>query len=178
MSIFIFSCLLRQFNPRSTYGNASAVAEQVAAYQSQPNLLLWYTADEPDGSLDPPSLATDSYSIIASADPYHPVSLVLNCQDYMFGAYAAGADIVLQDTYEIGANTTWSLVWDTPCTVDFGVCGCDNCKGVLEDVSDRVDEFLQRLDILGWELQKTVWSVPQGFGEAKYVCFVSMPRRG
>jgi len=37
--------------------------------------------------------------------------------------YASGADIVMQDAYPVGINATWSIVWDTPCTVDFGDCG-------------------------------------------------------
>lgn len=55
---------------------------------------------------------------------YHPVSLVLNCQDYYYPEYSAGADILLQDTYVVGNNVTYSTEWDTPCTPDYGDCGC------------------------------------------------------
>jgi hypothetical protein len=77
---------------------------------------------------------------------YHPVSLVLNCENYYYADYASGADILLQaslrvcvcsaqshltisqDTYMIGNNVTWSSQWNTTCTPDYGDCGCDNCK--------------------------------------------------
>jgi len=65
----------------------------------------------------------------------------------------------------IGNNVTWSNEWNTPCTPDYGDCGCDNCKGVFEDISNRMDEYTQRMQILGWELEKSLWAVPQGFGE-------------
>ena len=32
----------------------------------------------------------------------------------------------------------------TVCTPDYGDCGCDNCKGVFEDISNRMDEFALR----------------------------------
>lgn len=37
--------------------------------------------------------------------------------------YTSGADIVMQDTYMIGNNVTFSTQWDTPCTEDYGDCG-------------------------------------------------------
>lgn len=81
---------------------------------------------------------------------YHPVSLALNCQNYyftyvislhilvgdpnlsLFRQYASGADILMQDVYMIGNNVTWSTVWGTPCTEDFGVCGYVSLK--VDDV--------------------------------------------
>lgn len=41
---------------------------------------------------------------------------------------------------------------------------CDNCEGKFEDISNRMDEFRDRLSINGWERTKAVWTVPQGFG--------------
>lgn len=70
----------------------------------------------------------------------------------------------MQDTYPIGTNMSFSVEWHTPCTPDFGDCGCDNCIGEFEDISARMDEFAQRLHILGEERTKTVWAVPQAFG--------------
>jgi hypothetical protein len=96
------------------------------------------------------------------------VSLVLNCQDYYYPVYAAGADILLQDTYPIGNNVTWSNQFNTPCTPDYGDCGCDNCRGNLTDISDRMDTFATRDQILGWDTTKSVWAVPQGFGNETY----------
>lgn len=55
----------------------------------------------------------------------------------------------------------------TPCTVDYGCCGCDDCKGVFEDISDRMDLFAYRLWVNGWDRTKAVWTVPQGFGGAE-----------
>jgi hypothetical protein len=144
--------------------NATSVTEQVNRIKSRPNLLLWYTADEPDGTSDPLDATTTAYDLIHSLDGYHPVSLVLNCQDHQFTAYTAGTDIVMQDTYMIGNNATWSNEWNTSCTPDFGDCGCDNCKGEFEDISVRMDSFKERLDVLGWDRTKAVWTVPQAFG--------------
>lgn len=53
----------------------------------------------------------------------------------------------------------------TVCTKDYGDCGCDNCKGDFEDISDRMDEFAERLWAEGWERTKAVWTVPQAFGD-------------
>lgn len=89
--------------------NGTSVTAQVNDIKSRPNLLLWYTADEPDGTSDPLSATADSYDLITSLDGgpsssaaktggigYHPVSLVLNCENFEFTAYTSGADIVMQ----------------------------------------------------------------------------------
>jgi len=144
------------------------VEEEVPRIKSRKNLLLWYTADEPDGWGDPLDATTLAYDKIYDLDGYHPVSLVLNCQDYQFEAYAAGTDIIMQDAYTIGINATYSVVWDTVCTPDFGDCGCDNCVGEFEDISRRVDQFGDRLGALGWERTKAIWTVPQAFGGSSY----------
>ncbi|KAE9398660.1 hypothetical protein BT96DRAFT_940044 [Gymnopus androsaceus JB14] len=41
------------YNMRLTYMNDTSVTEQVNQIKSRPNLLLWYSADEPDGTSDP-----------------------------------------------------------------------------------------------------------------------------
>ncbi|KDQ56015.1 hypothetical protein JAAARDRAFT_158780 [Jaapia argillacea MUCL 33604] len=156
------------YDMRWTYTNLTNVTTQVSTYSNRTNLLLWYTADEPDGWGDPLNATTLAYEAIREVDPYHPVALVLNCQDYYFWDYAAGADILMQDTYMIGINATWSNTWNTPCTPDYGDCGCDNCVGEYEDISNRMDEFAYRLNYLGWELDKSVWTVPQAFGNDEY----------
>jgi hypothetical protein len=89
---------------------------------------------------------------------------VLNCENYFYQEYAAGADILLQDTYVVGNNVTWSSQWNTACTPEYGDCGCDNCAGNFTDVSHRMDTFANRDRALGWELTKAAWTVPQGFG--------------
>ncbi|KAF8637158.1 hypothetical protein AX17_003062 [Amanita inopinata Kibby_2008] len=164
--------LYLMYDMRNTYRNSTSVTTQVNHIKSRPNLLLWYTADEPDGTSDPLTATVTASNLITSLDGgdgvggagYHPVSLVLNCENYHFTEYTSGSDIVMQDAYMIGNNVTFSTVWRTPCTPDYGDCGCDNCQGSFEDISTRMDEFRERLFINGWERTKAVWTVPQGFG--------------
>ncbi|KAH9956086.1 hypothetical protein BC827DRAFT_1157943 [Russula dissimulans] len=150
------------------YQNLTAVTEQVLHFRNRTNLLLYYTADEPDGYGDPhfsPGLAA---AHISSLDPYRPSFLVFNCQDYFFADYAAGTPVLMQDTYPIGINATYSVVWDTPCTPIQGACGCDNCVGNFEDIRNRMIDSATRLEVLGWERSNTLWTVPQGFGAAQH----------
>jgi hypothetical protein len=156
------------YDMRSNYQNLSAVAQQVNTYASIPNLLNWETAHEPDGNSDPQNAAQATYDLIYQLDGYHPVSIVLNCQDYNFSPYVNGADIVLEDAYPIGINGTWSAVWHTECTPDFGHCGCDNCDGGLWDVKARIQTYKDRLNILGFDRTKSVWTTPQAFGSGAY----------
>jgi hypothetical protein len=156
------------YDMRSNYQNLSAVAQQVNTYASIPNLLNWETAHEPDGNSDPQNAAQATYDLIYQLDGYHPVSIVLNCQDYNFSPYVNGADIVLEDAYPIGINGTWSAVWNTECTPDFGHCGCDNCDGGLWDVKARIQTYKDRLNILGFDRTKSVWTTPQAFGSGAY----------
>ncbi|ELU43600.1 hypothetical protein AG1IA_02372 [Rhizoctonia solani AG-1 IA] len=152
-----------------TYKNLTGVRSEVESIKKRKNILTWYTADEPDGwedSLDAPLKAAE---LINELDGYHPVALVLNCQDYYFAEYTAGSQIILQDTYPIGVNATWSTVWNTPCTPELGDCGCDNCEGRLEDIADRVDQYRDRLVWQGRTRDAVVWSVPQAFGEERWV---------
>lgn len=72
--------------------NATAVTEQVNSIKSRPNLLVWYTGDEPDGTSDPLDATLKSSNLIQSLDGgdgqggagYHPISLVLNCENYFY----------------------------------------------------------------------------------------------
>lgn len=61
-----------------------------------------------DGHEDDPDAPSKSYAFIKSLDPYHPISLCLNCQNYYFQKYSAGTDIILADVYPIGTNTSHS----------------------------------------------------------------------
>lgn len=168
--------LYLMYDMRGTYQDSASVTSQVNHVKSRTNLLLWYTADEPDGTTDPLDATVKASNLITSLDGadgiggagYHPVSLVLNCQDYFFSSYTEGCDIVMQDTYMVGNNVTFSTVWGTPCTTDYGDCGCDNCHGRFEDISDRMDQFAERLFDNGWDRTKAVWTVPQGFGNETY----------
>ena len=149
--------------------NSTSVTEQVTSLRNRTNLLLYYTADEPDGSGDPLAAPASAAALINSLDPYRPSSLVLDCQDYFFSDYAAGTPILMQDAYPIGINPNYSVTYNTPCTTEQGCCGCDNCVGDFEDIRNRMDDFAMRLEALGWERSKSVWTVPQGFGSAEYV---------
>ena len=80
--------------------------------------------------------------------------------------YAAGAEIVLSDVYPISTNTSFSTVYETVCNTTYGCCGCDNCNGTFEDISDRLDDFAHFDDLLGWP--KTHWSAPQAFGNETF----------
>ena len=86
---YLYFLLLRN------YKNLTAVAQQVNTYASIPNLLNWETAHEPDGNSDPHNATQQTYDLIYQMDGYHPISIVLNCEDYDFSPYVTGADIVL-----------------------------------------------------------------------------------
>ena len=149
--------------------NATAVTEQVTSIMNRPNLLVYYTADEPDGSEDPTYAPAVAAALIKSLDPYRPASVCLNCQNYLFDRYAFGSPIVMPDVYPIGINPNYSVMYDTPCSVDQGCCGCDNCAGDFEDIRNRLEDFAQQLQWLGWDRNTTLWDVPQGFGAQQYV---------
>jgi len=179
------------YDMRWTYMNSTSVTEQVNALKNRPNLLLWYTGDEPDGTSDPLDATTKAYDLIYSLDGYHPVSLVLNCQDYYWVDYTAGTDIVMHDVYMVGNNVSYSNQWNTVCTPDYGDCGCDNCVsipagdsaavppnstlppgpvpansgiGTYFNIANRGSSFESRLDVTGWRRSKAIWTVPQAFG--------------
>ncbi|KAE9385928.1 hypothetical protein BT96DRAFT_1088089, partial [Gymnopus androsaceus JB14] len=86
------------YDLRLTY---MSVTEQVNQIKSRPNLLLWYSADEPDGTHDPLNATSLAQSLITSLDGsdgnggagYHPVSLVLNCENFFWSEYASDADV-------------------------------------------------------------------------------------
>ncbi|TFY61407.1 hypothetical protein EVJ58_g4519 [Rhodofomes roseus] len=156
------------YDMRWTYQNDTSVAEQVNMVKNSPALLLWYTGDEPDGTSDPLNATAHAYDLIYELDGYHPVSLCLNCFDYYWTEYTSGTDIVMQDTYMISNNVTWSVEWDTTCNTTYGDCGCDDCLGNFEDISTRMDNFAYRLWATGWDTTKSVWTVPQGFGGGEY----------
>lgn len=188
------------YSLRDTYRNSTGIIEQVTAFKDRPNLLTWYTADEPDGADDPLDDTKIAYDLIYNLDGYHPVSLVLNCENYYWPEYAAGTDIVMLDVYTIGNNVSFSTLWGTVCTPDYGDCGCDNCVsipagdsaavppnsslppgpvpansgvGTYFNIVDRVSSYRNRLQVLGWERSKIVWSVPQAFGSGEYVvCYI------
>lgn len=155
-----------QYDVRWDYSNLTTMIDQVTRLRSHPSILLWYTGDEPDGKSDPLNSTAIAYDTIRSLDLYHPVSLALNCYNFYYQDYAAGAEIILSDVYPISTNTSWSTVYETPCNNTYGCCGCDDCNGVFEDISDRLDNFAHFDEVLGW--QKTHWSAPQVFGNETF----------
>ncbi len=123
----------------------------------------------PDGHQDPFNATVLAYNLIRKLDPYHPVAVVLNCQNYYFGPYTVGADIIMEDVYPIGTNSTFSK-WGTACNATLGDCGCDNCLGgahAVQDVSDRLDVLARYEAWLGlWP--KTKIHNPQSFNGEGY----------
>ena len=116
---------------------------------------------------DPLNATKITYDLIKSLDPWHPVSLCLNCHNYYFEEYTSGADIIMTDPYPIAVNTSWSEPYDTVCNTTYGCCGCDDCSGDFEDVSGRLDLYSQYQDILDLP-QKPLWGVPQAFGNETF----------
>jgi hypothetical protein len=124
------------------------------------------TASRPDGWQKPFNATTNAQALIHQLDPYHPVAVTLNCQDYYFGAYSIGADILMEDVYPIAINSTYSK-WNTTCNITLGDCGCDNCEGNVQDVSSRLDDLSTYEYWLGrWPLPK--FHNPQVFHGENY----------
>lgn len=87
--------------------------------------------------------------------------MTLNCQNFYFDEYTAGAEIIMEDAYPIGINSSFSK-WGTPCNATYGDCGCDNCQGNVQDVSSRLDTLARYETWLGlWP--KTKAHNPQTF---------------
>lgn len=157
------------YDMRHTYSNASAVRAEVQAVQSRPSLLLYYTADEPDGTSDPLSAPRDAASLIRTLDPYRPVSLALNCADFHYAEYTRGADLILADPYPIAVDTAFSTVYGTVCNATYGCCGCDNCAGAgVADVRDRLDAYARHERVVNASPPRPRWLVPQAFGNESF----------
>lgn len=171
LNLFLDKCdeigLWLMYDMRWTYQNATAVEEQVNMLKSRKSMLLWYTGDEPDGNSDPLNATSIAYNQIKLLDPWHPVSLCLNCYNFYYKEYSSGADIILEDVYPIAVNTSYSEVYGTVCNTTYGCCGCDDCKGNFDDISDRLDTFTQYQEWIGGP-PKSFWGVPQAFGNESF----------
>ncbi|KAH8879649.1 hypothetical protein GQ53DRAFT_800146 [Thozetella sp. PMI_491] len=155
-----------QYDLRDGYKNLTYVEQQVTAARDAEALFSYWTADEPDGWQDPFNGTVLARDLIRKLDPYHPVAVVLNCQNFYFKEYTAGADIIMTDPYPIGINSTFSK-WGTACNTTLGDCGCDNCQGNVQDVSRRFDDFSKYERWLGlWP--KTKIFNPQSFHGEDY----------
>ena len=160
--------LLNIYDMRYSYLNATQVNDQVSMWKNRSTLLMWYTGDEPDGTSIPLMRPWSHTTNLNPLIPIHPVSLVLNCQDYYYAEYASGAEIIFEDAYPVGINATWSVRWDTPCNLTYGDCGCDNCIGTLTDVSTRLDQFTNYQANIDGQGSKPNWAVLQAFGNDEY----------
>lgn len=154
------------YSLRDNYKNLSYVRANVLAARGADALFAYWSADEPDGWQDPFSAPRAAYDLIRALDPYHPVAVTLNCQDYYFAQYSAPADLLMADVYPVGINATWSK-WGTACNATHGDCGCDNCAGTVQDVPDRLERWRRHAALLGrWE--KPVLFNPQSFHGEDY----------
>ncbi|PSN65469.1 hypothetical protein BS50DRAFT_622672 [Corynespora cassiicola Philippines] len=167
------------YDMRHTYKNNTSITTQLSRLQHHPSLLLYYTADEPDGWCDPLDATSTSYNHIRTIDPYHPVSLVLNCANFHFQEYTSGADIILEDAYPIAVDTAFSSVYNTNCNETYGDCGCDNChandpafpayvSNPFLDIAERTQSMYKFQEWIAGSLapgqeRKPVWGVPQAF---------------
>jgi hypothetical protein len=162
------------YDMRHTYKNSTSVAVQLSRLQHHPSLLLYYTADEPDGWSDALNATQLGYKTIKRIDPYHPVSLASNCANFHFEEYSAGADVILEDTYPVAVNTSFSTVYNTVCNETYGDCGCDGCHAndpafpdyvtnPFKDIVERVENLQRYQEWIGAHAKKPIWGVPQAF---------------
>lgn len=160
--------LFNIYDMRFAFQNATRISDQVEMWKNRTTLLMWYTADEPDGWVYALNSTKLAYDQLKTLDPYHPVSLVLNCQNFYYEEYASGADIIYEDAYPVGINATWSIPFGIPCNTTYGDCGCDNCIGALTDVSTRLDDLQNYQANLKGQGKKPSWAVVQAFGAQEY----------
>jgi hypothetical protein len=154
------------YSLRDFYKNITLVRSNVLSARDAEGLFAYWSADEPDGWQDPFSAPQAVYDLIRALDPYHPVAVTLNCQNYYFAEYSSPADILMADVYPMGINATWSK-WATECNATHGDCGCDNCEGTVQDVPDRLDLWRTLEGWLGrWH--KPVVFNPQAFHGEDY----------
>lgn len=123
------------------------IEDFVALLKDHPALLGYYIADEPDGQGINPLWIKDTYDLLKTLDPYHPVTLVLNCMEnpqYTTEDFMHFAEIIMSDPYPIGLRNK---------------VGCDTCEGSVFDAAKRADKYMADLDG-----RKPFWMIPQAFG--------------
>lgn len=160
--------LLNIYSLQFAYQNRTRIENQVNLWKNRNTLFSYHIADEPDGWYHPVEKTRLAYDQIKKLDPYHPIQLVLNCQNFHYTEYASGADIILEDAYPIGTNPYHSVLWDTPCNSTYGDCGIDNGKGEIKDVADRMDSlylYQSQIEHAGW---KPIWPTIQEFEKQDY----------
>ncbi|POS85869.1 hypothetical protein EPUL_003253 [Erysiphe pulchra] len=160
--------LLNIYSLQFAYQNRTRIENQVNLWKNRNTLFSYHIADEPDGWHHPIENTRLAYDQIKKLDPYHPIQLVLNCENFYYTDYASGADIILEDAYPIGTNPYHSVLWDTPCNSTYGDCGIDNGKGEIKDIADRIDSlyfYQNHIENVGW---KPIWSTIQEFEKQDY----------
>ncbi|RUS16246.1 hypothetical protein BC937DRAFT_91450 [Endogone sp. FLAS-F59071] len=147
-----------QISFRYDYTDLKTVVSDVKRWMSSDAVLTWYSTDEPDGTQWISNKPTvNVYNAIKAADPYHPVSLVLNCQKSA-GYYTTTSDIYGTDVYPIGISTKG-------CNATSGDCGCDFCTGSLtEDIISRTNKYWSDYAAQGVQ-SVPVWMVLQAFSD-------------
>ena len=129
------------------------IERYAALVGAHPALLAYYIADEPDGNgkgLDPSWLA-DTADRLRALDPYHPISLVLNCEQHPYRTiqdYAPHADIMMNDPYCLGLRNP---------------VGCDTCEGHVRDYARRVQLYKANVSEA-----MPFWIIPQTFGSEQH----------
>jgi hypothetical protein len=142
--ILDLSGIVQTPNTPSKFGTITHI---VNAFKDHTALLSYYIADEPDGPQQDPQWMIQPYNLIKKLDPYHPVTIVLNCQ-YGVNNYTAATDILMTDPYPIGLLRP---------------VGCDYCKGEPKDVWQRVMVYKEQL-----RGAMPLWLVLQAFGGAEH----------
>ncbi|MFN8209583.1 MAG: hypothetical protein U0T33_01270 [Bacteroidales bacterium] len=107
---------------------------EIKTFMDHPALLAWYIADEPTGNHVSPEFIEETYKLVRSIDPWHPVSVVFMAPFRSARDYARGTDIAMADPYPVPERPV----------------------SVVGDVTSLLsNEF---------EGEKPVWIVPQAFG--------------
>ncbi|KAG6377717.1 hypothetical protein JVT61DRAFT_14488 [Boletus reticuloceps] len=157
------------YDMRSDYRNLTAVTQQVQAYSSLPNLLLWETAHEPDGNADPFGAARSTYDLIYEMDGYHPISIVLNCEVKCCIAVLRRVQISCSKTHTLSALMRLSRLYgilNAPPTLVTAAVTTVRAAFTISRLASRASRI--GLNILGYDRTKTVWSTPQAFGSGAY----------
>ncbi|ANB15523.1 hypothetical protein AWJ20_3151 [Sugiyamaella lignohabitans] len=121
----------------------------IANYSSHPAFLSYYIGNEPDGdegigSFEPVQ-SLRAYKLIKLQDPYHPVTLVTNCQ-HSAPDYVDHIDFYMVDVYAVGIPTEYN---GFVCNTTQGCCGCDNCdaQNPVKSIADRYEAVRSDLGI-------------------------------
>ncbi|RKF58775.1 putative glycoside hydrolase subgroup catalytic core protein [Golovinomyces cichoracearum] len=160
--------LFNIYSLQFAYQNSTRIETQVNMWKDRSSLFSYHIADEPDGWHHPIGNTKLAYDQIKKLDPYHPIQMTLNCQNFYYAEYAAGADIILEDAYPIATNAHHSVLWDTPCNRTYGDCGIDNGNGVVADIADRLDDlyfYQSHIENGKW---KPIWPTIQAFEKQEY----------